>query len=172
MKNYKIKENAHSSKLYGFLPHVGFTLNEEIEFECKFDKNCLYKIDTSDKYDINKLYGFSTSYFHHIQSARVGWRCLDGESIEILTYCYDNSVRIPEVILGIVKPEETFNCKIIVPKSTDNTHFTFIFEHGNKSKVVMVKKEQKSWGFKYKLFPYFGGNLCAPHKMNIYIKEL
>ncbi len=128
MKKYKINENSHSSKLYGFLPHVGFTLNEEIEFECKFDKNCLYKIETSDKYDINKLYGFSTSYFHHIQSARVGWRCLDGKSIEyniikFKQYFKDYDVQILDNITLRVELE---NFMLLVEFSNDIAEVIYI----------------------------------------------
>lgn len=166
MKIFTIKSNSHASNLWGFLPHIGFTFNETLEFECKFDKNCIYSIDGVDKWDINKLYGFSTSYFHHVQSARVGWRCTDGESIELLAYCYDKNARITEVSLGNVKPDELFKCSI----SVDKDYFTFIFEPNKK--VVMIKKEQKSWNFKYKLYPYFGGNMKSPHKMNISLKEI
>lgn len=166
MKNYAIKKGTHSSKLFGFLPHFGFTLDKSTTFECKFDENCIYSIPDNDKYDINKLYGFSTSYFHHVQSARVGWRCLDGEIIQLLTYCYDNSVRIPEILIDEVKVNTIFKFTI----SVEDDHFAFIYECGDIQKVVMVKKSQKSWTFKYTLFSYFGGNKVAPHNMNIYLK--
>lgn len=95
MKKYIIKANKHFSKLFGFLPHFGFTFYNTISREGKFDQNCLYDISTDDKWDINKLFGFSTSYSHMTQSARVGWRCTDNENIELVTYCHDQKIRLP-----------------------------------------------------------------------------
>jgi hypothetical protein len=125
-------------------------------------------LDGEDRLDINKLYGFSTSYFHHVQSVRVGWRCVDGKSIELVTYCYEKSSRIPEITLGYVNVGEQFKCSISVEKD----HFAFILESESVQNVVMVKKDTKSWKFKYKLFPYFGGNQASPKKMTINIKEV
>ena len=57
-----------------------------------FFPNCTYQL--SENYDqVNKLYGFSEG-FHHWNSARTGWRCVDGENIELLAYSYINGKRI------------------------------------------------------------------------------
>lgn len=159
MSIFKIKKGNH----YPTGIHFGITFSNTLEFEARFDETCLYSFDDNDIYDINKLYGLSTSYHHHVQSARFGWRCLDGENIEILTYSYDNSERLQSEVLGTVKPNENFYCKLEIKKDK------FIYNFNNV-KTVEVEKGN-SWWMKYRLYPYFGGNKTAPHDMFIYINK-
>ncbi len=167
MKKYTIKEGKHSSKLLGFLPHFGFTFKNLISFSAKFDSNCLYDLLDSDNWDANKLYGVSTSYNHMIQSARIGWRCVNNETIEVLTFVHDeHKFQTPEV-LGTVSPDEWFTCKILVKDKS----FVFSFTKDKTTNIILVPKKSKGWSFKYKLYPYFGGNETAPHNMSLYIKK-
>ncbi len=168
MKKFTIKKDHHYSKLFGFLPHFGLTFKNKFSYKIKFDEGCLYDFNTTDNYDINKLIGVSTSYFHHVQSARIGWRCIDGENIQILPYCYDNKKRINEFedfVLGTVKPNELFECSIII----EDNSFTLTFNH---SKQIILPKTNNSWSLKYLLFPFFGGNNTAPKKMSIWIENI
>jgi len=172
MKTFKIKKGKHYSQGINF----GFTLKKHISFRCKFGKSCLYQFNDVDKYDINKLYGFSTTIFHHKQSARVGWRCLDGENIQLLTYSYNDGVRDidDEKILGTVKPDEEFLITIFDCESTYHYTFVKIGELGEVDNFVVNQydKKKKDWFiFHYFLYPYFGGNKTAPHDMEIYIKR-
>lgn len=166
MTKYTIKKDHHSSKLFGFLPHFGFTLKNQIKFSGKFDENCLYDLHDNDNYDTNKLFGISTSYNHMIQSARIGWRCLDNKTIEILAYVHDEHKFLNPQILGTINPDELFECMITV----NDLSFQFLFRKEYKTNVVTIAKKTKGWKFKYKLFPYFGGNESAPHDMTIYLK--
>lgn len=166
MKKYVIKENKHSSKLFGFLPHFGFTLKDIIKFSAKFDKSCLYDLHDEDNWDVNKLYGISTSYNHMIQSARFGWRCLDGKNIEVLAFVHDEHKFLNPQLLGVVKPDEWFECKIVVRDYS----FFFSFKKDGKTNITLINKKTKGWKFKYKLYFYFGGNKTAPHKMWMWIK--
>ena len=171
MKQYIIKKGKH--KASGF--HFGLTFKKSIKFQAKFHESCLYNLGNNDNYDINKLYGFSTTIFHHKQSARIGWRCIDGENIEILTYSYNDSNRdlTDSEILGDVKPNELFQCEI-----TDNEdHYLYKFYKIKNDKFEIVSsaidKKQKDWFlFHYILYFYFGGNNTAPHDMKAWIKKI
>lgn len=110
--------------------HMGLHFKNEMKFKAKFSNRCLYDLGNSDNYDVNKLFGFSTSYHHHIQSARIGWRCIDGERIQILTYTYDQRRRQEPQLLGTVNANSIFECSIVKRKN----YFEFEFIHGEKSK--------------------------------------
>jgi hypothetical protein len=169
MKTYELKKGSHSAS--GL--HIGITFKKKIEFRCKFDDSCLYgELGNGDEYDINKLFGFSTTWWHHKQSGRVGWRCIDGETIQILTYSYNKGKRdIKEHdILGVVKPGELFYCTI---EDTEK-EYVYTFKKGFDEEVVTkTDAKQKDWFFfHYLLFPYFGGNKPAPHNMKIHLEKL
>lgn len=165
MKTYTIKKGNHSAN--GI--NVGIVFKDTIKFEAMFDTNCLYNFDNVDKYDINKLYGLSTALHHHIQSARFGWRCLDGKNIEIHKYSYDNSHRILcETLLGTVKPNEVFICEL---KVTNNSYIYTCTTSNNKITYV-EKLTKKPNRIKYRLYPYFGGNQTSPHDMDILVKNI
>lgn len=170
IKTYYIEKGKHSAK--GL--HFGLTFKNEIKFRACFDKSCLYDLESNDNYDINKLFGFSTTWFHHKQSARVGWRCLNGEKIQLVTYSYNKSQRsITESdILGEISPNEWFECEII-----DIEH-SYVFKlkigFGDGKRIITAKDiKEKDWFlFHYLLFPYFGGNQPAPHDMKIFIEKI
>lgn len=162
---FMIKAGNHYS---GF--HFRLTRSNIIKFSCTFDENCLYTLEGIDAYDINKLYGFSTTYNHHDQSARFGWRCMDGENIQILTYTYKDRVRqvSGEELLGTVKPGETFYGSI------ENIGTDYVYTCTTPAGNVVIKEPKsldKVW-FKYYLGFYFGGNCVAPHDMTITLKRM
>ncbi len=169
MKTYRIKKGNHFRS--GL--HFGITFKNSISFRCKFDDTCLHgELGQGDEYDISKLFGFSTTWFHHKQSGRVGWRCIDGENIQLLTYSYNKGKRdIKESdILGTVKPREMFYCKI---EDTEK-EYVYSFQKAFDDKtVIKTDPKQKDWFlFHYLLFPYFGGNKVAPHDMKIHLDRL
>lgn len=161
---YKIWKNSHYSWILGFLKPLGFSFGSTFKYKVKFHQNCLYTIEGVDLWDINKLVGFSSSYSHHVQSCRVGWRCLDQENIQLVTYCYDDKIRLPEIIITQVKTGEEFTLTL----KNSQQYWIFIFYQENKDPIViLVPKKKSGWCFKYKLFPYFGGNQKSPHAMEI-----
>lgn len=171
MKKFTIKKGKHSSVLFGFLPHFRFSFKNQFAYKIKFGTNCLYDFNDVDDWDINKLVGVSTSYHHHVQSARIGWRCIDNKTIELLAYCYNKRERIggfDDYILGVVKPGEEFYCSITV----EANKFVLIFNKGIEYKKIELNKDDNSWKFKYFLFPFFGGNNPAPHDMDIFVDEV
>jgi hypothetical protein len=155
---FHIKRGSHSSK--GI--HFGLTLKPIINVRVKFDQSCLYDHRSMENLDINKLFGFSTSHFHHQQSARFGWRCLDGKTLQILTYSYDGGKRLDEQLLGEVKPDEEFTCILGV----DGSSYVYTFQSSKRKNTVRVPLKAKPWKLKYMLYPYFGGNLVAPHNID------
>lgn len=164
---YTIKKGKHSS---GF--HLGMTCKSTLRFSVMFLESCLYDIKDNDDYDINKLFGFSTSYFHHNNSARIGWRCNDKKEIELFAYAYVNGKR-HHVYLGNVNVNVDFTCtiidneneylfKVIVSEYTDNEIIT-------KNYNARIEKKRDWFLFHYYLYPYFGGDKTAPHSMKILI---
>ena len=170
IKTYIIEKGKHGSKGLNF----GFTFKKKIKFRACFTSSCIYDLGNNNNYDINKLFGFSTFWHHHKQSARVGWRCIDGKHLQLLTYSYNDSKRdMNEVdLLGEVLPEQWFICEIVDYES----HYEYRFqieEDVESNTVVKQDKKQKDWFiFNYFLFPYFGGDQSAPHKIKLFIERL
>lgn len=159
---YTIKEGEHDSGL-----HFGLVFGDTIRFRAKLSESCLYSVDQwleTDKKDLNKLAGFSNGFNHEINSARIGWRCKNNDCFEITTYIHDNGNFIPgsETVLGIVYPEEWFNCSI------QNIGYSYRF--GFNGFFLNVSKQTKPNFFKYRLYPYFGGNHVAPQDISIYLE--
>jgi hypothetical protein len=149
-----------------------------------FWRDCAYKL-TENYGQINKLTGQSFRIFpwydkldnkikpgHHKESVRFGWRCTDGNTIEILAYAYINGLRRFKSI-GFTETESWIHLNF---KET-NSYYTFklIDEVGNTS-LVKFKKEGVKKGFLglfiNRLYPYFGGKTASPHNMTITLKYL
>lgn len=137
-----------------------------------FSKQCTYKL--SENYDqVNKLFGFSEG-FHHWNSARFGWRCVDGETIEILAYCYVNGERIIKPMMKC-KADSWIFCNLQNKK--DKYVFRTLDIKNNGFVVYINKSTKRSFYtlfkvFIYKLFPYFGGKIPAPQDMKIFMVKL
>lgn len=145
---------------------------EELGVSVLFDTTCIYEL-TSNIGQVNKLIGRSEG-LHHYQSARFGWRCV-GEQIELLSYCYINGAR-EEKRLCLIDVGQWVGLKLSVSK--DYYRFTVTREDKMKVNVLYVSKKnvkiswlrQFSRLFTYRLYPYFGGIVSAPHDMKIQIK--
>jgi len=166
-KIYTIKKGRHSSGL-----NFGLTFSRTLRFSAMFFDSCLYDIKDNDDYDINKLFGFSTSYFHHFNSARIGWRCNKKKEIELFAYSYVNGKR-NSVYLGVVDTNSDFECTIIDTEKAYlyNVKVSDIKDNEiiNKEYNATVIKNRDWFFFHYHLFPYFGGNKTAPHTMKILV---
>lgn len=158
-KRYHIKAGDHYST-FSFTP----TLSHTIHFEGYFTEACLYHFYTADDYDINKLIGISTSINHHHQSARVGWRSLDGQTIQLLPYAYTYGKRVViEEPLATVAPNERFTGTM-----TAEPHQYTIEVNGA---AVTLEKASDWLPFRYILHPFFGGDKPAPNDMDIYLRR-
>lgn len=167
---YHILKGRHSN----YLINIGFTNKTYLSYECEFNDGALFFHQNSvDQYDINKLWGVSTSLlFHHKSSVRFGWRCIDGENIELFPYLYDNKERLISTLLIpmiTVKPNEKFTTSIHF--NGNNVVLDVLREDGREAKYSYTMKSPIK-KLKYKLFPYFGGNKTAPVDIIIYLKKL
>ena len=164
-RTYKVKKGDHFS--FGFKLGLFFKINS-LAFKAKFDENCLYKINGFDSDQINKLYGFSQG-FHHKNSVRIGWRCLDGKNIEVLSYCYVEGIRVPSNVLFTTRPG-IWNYFLIENHREDYTIRGFSDE--KKDAVIdKIAKTKNTFPMGYKLYPYFGGQIAAQQDTTIEIIE-
>lgn len=154
-----------------FLYLFAFWKLSDLEIQVRFDESCAYVLDTNFD-QINKLYGLGEGS-HHKNSARFGWRCVHaGESpqIEILAYTYfkGQGQHKPLMTCGV---GEWIKLDLYLEKEK----YVFIGENedGEKAKLSMPRKSGFFFGrlFIYKLFPYFGGSIAAPHRMSIEVVE-
>ena len=159
-KEYIIPKGDHYALQNDFRP----TRIRQLKFSVLFDSSCIYS--TTKAYnteDVNKLYGFSDcNTQHHLNSARFGWRWT-GRELEILAYCYADSVRQikPLGVIAIGKPAEMSICV-----EAEN----YVFEL-NGSAALMQRRCSTEYAEGYQLYPYFGGDEVAPHEVRIRIRE-
>lgn len=150
-------------------------LENKIKMESRrvfFLPTCKYQLSTN--YDqVNKLFGFAEG-FHHWNSARIGWRCTDGENIELLAYCYINGLRVIKPLIKC-KTENWIFCNI---QSKGSKYVFKALDPQHNSITVSVDKDKKLTIYSffklfiYKLLPYFGGSISAPHDMGLYLINL
>jgi len=161
---FTIKKGRHTSSPLLFLQRFIPNFCKAFHFTVEFDKACLYHLDGADTLDINKLFGIGNGINHHNNSVRIGWRCVDNQNIELVTYLYINKIRQEEIILSVIKPEEKVMCQILFIDKQVIITTTSI--NVTKTAVLDVKKQL----FGFLLWPYFGGNNTAPREMKIELK--
>ncbi len=168
MTQFKIPAFSHS---VGFNPSI--TFNNSVTFEGILDATCLYDVNLfqpQNRLDINKVYGISMGLDHNVHSARLGWRCLDGKTFELMTYIHDNGPFVPnsEIILakGIL-PGQKFKCTI------RNSGYFWYFKLNDGTEVEYKKSKKPSMiSINYFCNPYFGGNEVLDHDSYVYINRI
>tara|TARA_B100000963_G_scaffold176268_4_gene153346 strand:- start:13694 stop:14227 length:534 start_codon:yes stop_codon:yes gene_type:complete len=158
-KKYVIKKGKHRS---GWR-YVTSTSNK-FNIEVVFDKSAKYTTqDPINQYDVNKLWGVSDcGKHHHDNSIRFGWRWLN-DSVEILWY---------RRLAG------NFEFEKITSVNIDEVNKMHLSINQNSYElrvngVIKTVPRPCSQDFKrYMLYPYFGGDETAPHRIEIKIKEL
>jgi hypothetical protein len=138
---------------------------KEMHFLAWFDSSCIYEsVDPINQGDINKLYGFGDCNSGHQQSsARVGWNW-NGKTFDLYSYCYVNGLR-QSSLLGAVKLMEVADLTIRINENK------YVFKLNGKVQT-MERGCSTNEIIGYQLYPYFGGDEAAPHRMKIYIKEI
>ena len=156
-KTFEIKKGKHSASGINFSLFTGDSLN----FITKFDSSAIYSIG-SDQSDINKLFGFADCFSqHHSNSARFGWRWFR-DNLEILAYTYVDGKRDHKLIKSIdINKHHQYSIKI------DKDQYVFTVD----SEIVYMNRGCSEGVSGYKLYPYFGGNIKAPHDINIFIDQ-
>lgn len=153
---FTIKKGKHYAG-FNFAAHSANAVN----FKFHFDESAIYQTqDPLNQADINKLYGFSDCMTHHHKnSARVGWRWLNGQ-IEIMAYTYANGERSSQYITSVT-PNEVADAMISIAGNSQ-----YLFEVKGVQ-VYMPRGCNKESAVNYVLFPYFGGDETAPHNITI-----
>lgn len=139
---------------------------KKVTFRATFDESARYVLsDASVQSNINKLMGISDcNSHHHENSARFGWRWFENK-LEILAYCYVDSLRMHEHV-GIVNINEENLYEITV------TADAYQFSLNGEDKVSIPRTRVCNEGINYMLYPYFGGSVPAPHDVRIKIQML
>jgi len=146
---YKIKKGKHFAQ---------FTINRLFPFTCSkisgsvmFDSNCLVKESIPGW---NKLTGISGTKIHK-DSGRLVWRS-KGNQISIAGYVYNNGER-KEIEITTIPVNMWFSYKI--------EHYKDVWRLSVGGKVVIMSGNLGF--FKFRCYPYFGGQSTAPVDMVI-----
>ncbi|WP_345257959.1 hypothetical protein [Flaviaesturariibacter amylovorans] len=157
---YLIEAGAHSANQNAFR---SVSLTEQ-KFTVRFDSSAIYTTRSAEnQYDINKLWGFSDNGGNHHQfSARFGWRWSDG-ALRLFGYVY-NGGRVSSAELGAIAIGADHSCSI----RTTARHYVFSV-NGRADSLPRTAATARAEG--YQLYPYFGGDEPAPHRVRIWIRE-
>ncbi|HEX2901319.1 MAG TPA: hypothetical protein VHS96_16505 [Bacteroidia bacterium] len=157
-KLYTIPKGGHSAEGLRTSLVVG---NSMLRFKAKFYPNCIYKPQREPE-QISKLYGISYG-LHHDCSARIGWRS-DGTRIEVLSYVYTARDKRSSEHLAFIDVQEWHEFKLERIGKTAR-----ISMDGGPVQTFQLLAPAKVG---YRLFPYFGGTVPAPHEMWIGVEVL
>lgn len=134
-------------------------------FTAIFNQSAIYNFtDPNTLYDQNTLYGFADNISKHQQfSARFGWRWFDNQ---LQLAAYVNNFNDSTIVqIGAVPLNTEVTCGIVI----NGAQYDFYL---NGSKVISLPRASSSTkATGYKLFPYFGGEAVAPHRITIKIRE-
>ena len=160
-KNYIIESGGHYCNDNSFVPTSVNALN----FMVKFDSSAVYSTtDPGNQDDINKLYGFADNNAqHHQYSARIGWRW-SNNALRLFGYTYNEGIVDSKELAPVDIGKENLCSIKITPQ-----HYIFSI-NGMMDSLRRKSTTVKAEG--YKLYPYFGGDEAAPHKITILIKDL
>jgi hypothetical protein len=137
-----------------------------VGYRVKFTDSCAYDIGP-DQADINKLFGIGYFPHHHKNSVRFGWRYSNGE-IEILSYWYLNGERNSDLICSVpLNKPMVYKIHILRDWHTLTVSEGLSDFHSHSFNVPVPGKN-----FGYLLSTYFGGNLTAPHNIEINLERL
>lgn len=159
VRHFVINEGNHYSS-----PRFVETLqSDRLVFEATFDQTAVYSFDTDGFQDSkNKLLGFSDcNSQHHENSARFGWQWYN-DHLEIFAYCYVNGSRV-EQFMGTAELNETGRYEIAIRDDE------YVFRFDDNPPVMIQRGAVCDKGMYYMLWPYFGGQLPAPHDVHVAI---
>lgn len=137
-----------------------------LTFDAIFDESAVYDFnDDALQTNKNKLMGFADcNSLHHENSARFAWQWYNNQ-LEIFAYCYVNGERVEEFV-GVVELHQVNRYEI------ELTNNAYIFRLNNEATVSIPRGNTCDKGVYYKLWPYFGGSVPAPHDVHIAVKTI
>lgn len=158
---FEIKKGKHRSFLKLKFPF--FTINNSKKFNICLIGDHKYKfMSKSDQIKTNKIVGLSDSYYHRINSIRVGFRYYN-DKFDLMAYYYNNGKHYAEVI-GEIYENIEFSIEIKITK------YNYIIIFNN----IEYKFNRTSKWFlpRYFTYPYFGGNLPTPKDIKIKVEYI
>jgi hypothetical protein len=175
VSTYTIKANHHyDTRLFSSLPFL--SSKPQIKRLVTFDTSCAYTLPAYYSQDVNKLLGLAFGFRGvHYNSARFGWRYNASQDvIELLAYCYREGVKnwdaqLAFPLLATVKPGEPIELGLL---STADSYIFYTRKPGEATQLFSVKHEKQVQWFGYTLSLYFGGELTAPHDMQITMEKI
>jgi len=135
--------------------------SQALTFEARFNESAIYNFgDPALQSNKNKLMGFcDCNSLPHENSARFAWQWFE-DRLEIFAYCYNNGVR-EEKYVGVV------NLNVYNHFEIGITSRQYLFRLNNQPTVIMRRGTVCDQGAYFKLWPYFGGHVPAPHNVII-----
>lgn len=161
VRHFVIRQGEHYSS-----PRYVETLQaHKLVFEATFDETAVYDIADYYQDSANKLLGFSDcNSEHHENSAHFGWMWFN-DRLEIHAYCYLNGERQTQFV-GVAALNVPARYEIEIGKSE------YVFRFNNNAPVVMPRGDTCDKGVYYLLWPYFGGEMPAPHDVHVAVRML
>ena len=166
-KAYTIKAGAHYCDQQVTKSVLGTTMN----FTVRFNSSAIYPAvitDYNHAYDVNKLWGFSEGFSNQYNSARIGWRYLNGQ-LQLLAYTYAKGKLLRDPISYDPPVIKSVPLDTDIPCSITVASGKYIYSVSGTT----VETPRGATGTKYsgyQQYPYFGGTLTAPHLITIQIK--
>lgn len=155
---FTIKKGKHRS---GYRYHSDYS--NYIKFKVIFDESAIYQTkDPSNQADVNKLYGVSDCGRGHMEySIRFGWRYYQ-DKLQILWFKHEAGEFSFEVIKDI-EINQSYTCILEINENE------YIMRVNDISTVIprICPNDYR----RYYLYPYFGGDETAPHKIIIRLKK-
>ena len=157
-KTFTIREGKHRST-----SALNYSKDTVFGWDIEFDSSDIYKtVDSLNQLDINKLIGWSDCSTSHMEnSIRFGWRWLN-DSLEIHWFKHERGEFSFDLIKRVSICEEHYYEMIIS---------TWDYKLSVDGTYVHVPKNCPDDYRRYQLYPYFGGDEPAPHKIQIKIKN-
>lgn len=171
-KKYTIKKGNH----YSSPPHIRFHFGiTKLKFKFKFSSDCIYPINDTDDYDINKVYGFSQT-LHHQNSIRLGWTSSISQTgrIDLYKYIYNNGKRIPDYTpITTIDVEKWYEATIEIDELFKIAIFSIRdVETGFIICTASTRYECPKFKWGYYLGFYFGGDHVAEQDMTISVEKI
>ena len=157
-KTFTIREGKHRST-----NALNYSKDTVFGWDIEFDSSAIYKtVDSLNQLDINKLIGWSDCSTSHMEnSIRFGWRWLN-DSLEIHWFKHEHGKFSFDLIKRVSICEEHYY---------EMTITTWDYKLSVDGTYVHIPKNCPDRYRRYQLYPYFGGDEPAPHKITIKIKR-
>ena len=161
---FTIFKGFHFSNRFIYKLSEFFNTKTKMSYYVTFNETAIYTIDSVNQSAENKLFGFSNG-MHHTNSYRFAWNSLDGE-LHLFAYVYIDSICVKKEI-GIIPINEELS--LTIKLTGTKCIFTCVDRAGMIKQLIMDVKVDKVFG--YKLWPYFGGKIKAPHTIKIQLTK-